>query len=436
MGLIKAAKNAIGSTLKDQWKEAIRCEDMTNDILMMKKTTPTGVITNKSTIVVAPGQCAVIYDNGRVIDATAEDGLYTFDTSSSPSFFAGQFGPVFKEMWQRFTYNGATAKQQSVFFFNIKEIIDNKFGTPAPIPFQDWSHPIPNQMTNSMSPLRVEVKCFGKYTFKIANPAVFMSEMAGIADVFKKEDLVEQMRAEVIATFQNVLNELGNSIHKVPVLELPSQTDEIKQIMDERVFDEPIRRRGIEIVGFVVESVTLDEESEKKIDDYELSSNSYMQQGTLVGAYANAVQDAANNKGGAMNGFMGIGMMNMASGGMVGGAVQGPWQQTNGATQNFDPYAKQQAPVEPTQTPVQSEQTPAESQENKPEPVHAEQPQEPAVSGDTWTCPNCGAVVSGKFCTECGMKKPEVEEKRVCKKCGAELAPTAKFCPECGEKYE
>ena len=120
MGLIKAAKNAIGSTLKDQWKEAIRCEDMTNDILMMKKTTPTGVITNKSTIVVAPGQCAVIYDNGRVIDATAEDGLYTFDTSSSPSFFAGQFGPVFKEMWQRFTYNGATAKQQSVFFFNIK----------------------------------------------------------------------------------------------------------------------------------------------------------------------------------------------------------------------------------------------------------------------------------------------------------------------------
>lgn len=37
MGLIKAAVGAIGSTLHDQWKEAIRCEDMGNDILMMKK---------------------------------------------------------------------------------------------------------------------------------------------------------------------------------------------------------------------------------------------------------------------------------------------------------------------------------------------------------------------------------------------------------------
>ena len=99
MGLIKSTVGAIGSTLHDQWKEAIRCEDMTNQVLMVKKTTDTGVITNKSTIIVGPGQCAIIYDNGKVLDATAEEGIYTFDTSSSPSFFAGQFGAVFKEMW-------------------------------------------------------------------------------------------------------------------------------------------------------------------------------------------------------------------------------------------------------------------------------------------------------------------------------------------------
>ena len=121
MGLIKAAVGAVSSTFKDQWKEAIRCEDLGNDILMMKKTTPNGVISNKSTIIVGPGQCAVIYDNGRIIDATAEEGFYTFDSSSTPSFFAGQFGDVFKEMWQRFTYNGATAKQQAVFFFNTRK---------------------------------------------------------------------------------------------------------------------------------------------------------------------------------------------------------------------------------------------------------------------------------------------------------------------------
>lgn len=235
-------------------------------------------------------------------------------------------------MWQRFTYNGASAKQQAVFFFNLKEIIDNKFGTPAPIPFQDWSHPIPNQMTNTITPLRVEIKCFGKYTFKIVDPALFMNTLAGTADVYRKDELVEQLRTEVMAVFQNVANELGTEKYKVPVLEMPSQTDEIREMMDEKVFDAKIRERGIEIVCFAVESVTLTDESAKKIDDYELSSNSYMQQGRMVGAYSNAVEDAAKNANGAANGFMGIGMMNMATGGMTTGAANGVWNQNNDAS--------------------------------------------------------------------------------------------------------
>lgn len=36
MGLIKAATSAIGSTLHDQWKEALRCEEMGSDILMKR----------------------------------------------------------------------------------------------------------------------------------------------------------------------------------------------------------------------------------------------------------------------------------------------------------------------------------------------------------------------------------------------------------------
>ena len=394
MGLIKAATSAIGSTFQDQWKEAIRCENMPNDVLMIKKTTANGVISNKSTIIVAPGQCAIIYDNGRVIDATAEEGIYTFDSSSTPSFFAGQFGAVFKEMWERFTYKGTSAKEQAVYFFNIKEIVDNKFGTPLPVPYQDWSHPIPNQMTGTVTPLRVSVKCFGKYTFRITNPALFMNVMAGTADIFRKDIVIEQIRTEVIASFQNVLNELGNSAHKVPVLELPSQTDEIKEIMDERVFDEKIRERGIALVGFAVESVTLDEESEKKIDDYELSSNASMQQGRLVGAYADAVKGAANNSNGAAQGFMGIGMMNMATGGMMGGVTQGPWQNQN------NQQAQYQQPVQPAQQPAQ------------------EQPSEPAK--EEQPAPEANQEVGkAKFCTECGEKADE--DAKFCSKCGNKL---------------
>ena len=393
MGLIKAAVSAVGSTLHDQWKDYIKCDNMDNDTLMVKVSTPNGVISKSSAIQVAPGQIAVIFQSGKILDATAEEGIFTFDESSSPSFFAGQFGAVFKEMWNRFTYNGAVSKEQAVFFINSKEIINNKFGTPNPVPFQDWSHPIPNQMTNSLSPLRVEVKCFGKYTFKVNDPAVFMREIAGTCDVFRKDDLTEQMRSEVIGSFQNVLNELGNSEHKVPVLELPSQTDNIKKIMDEKVFDEPIRKRGLCLVGFTVESVTLDEESEKKIDNYELSSNTMMQQGTLVGAYANAVQDAANNANGSQNGFMGVGMMNMASGGMIGGVTNQGAPAAN-ATTNVDPYQNNNTSI------------------NK--------------------CPKCGNPVDGKFCANCGT--PLVTETKKCKKCGTEV--TGKFCTNCGEAQE
>lgn len=366
MGLIKAAVGAVGSTLHDQWKDYIKCDDLGQDILMKRVSTPNGIISKDSAIQVSPGQIAVIFESGKILDATAEEGIYTFDQSSSPTFFAGQFGAVFKEMWTRFVYNGATNKEQAVFYLNAKEIMDNKFGTPSPIPFQDWSHPIPNQMTGKETALRVQVKCFGKYTFKISDPAVFMSKIAGTAEEYRKDELVEQMRSEVIGSFQNVLNELGNSEHKAPVLELPSYTDEIKTMMDEKVFDEPIRARGLSIVGFVVESVTLDDQSNKKIDNYELSANAAMQQGTLTGAYANAVVDAANNTSGSANGFMGVGMMNMASGGVMGGV----------ATAN-QPNTQNQAPVQNNQS----------------------------TRGKF--CSNCGNPVTGNFCGNCGTKVGE-----------------------------
>ncbi len=415
MGLFKAAKDAIGGTLADQWKEAIRCDDMTNDVLMVKKTTPNGVISNKSTIIVAPGQCAVIFDNGKVIDATAEEGFYQFDSSTSPSFFAGDFGKTFKEMWERFTYNGATAKQQAVFFFNTKEILDNKFGTPAPIPFQDWSHPIPNQMTNTLTPMRVEIKCFGKYTFKISNPAVFMQEIAGTADRYTKAQIIEQMRTEVISVFQNLVNELGSEKHKIPVLEMPSQTDEIRAMMNEMIFDEPIRRRGLSIVCFAVESVTLDEDSEAKIDQYEFSSNAHLQQGKLVDAYAEAVQKAAENKSGSINGFMGIGMMNMATNGMTGGAANGPWQN------------------------VQNSQVDLNKQNIENAPKTTEEQMKVAMVGmqtqnSDWTC-ECGSKNNGKFCSNCGKAKP-VEDKKQCPNCKKISDNNAKFCMDCGTKLD
>ncbi|MBQ6770959.1 MAG: SPFH domain-containing protein [Bacteroidales bacterium] len=422
MGLIKAIAGSIGGTLSDQWLDLIKCDNMDMDTLMVKVTTKSGQISKKSRIIVAPGQIAVIYDSGSVLDATAEEGVYNFDQSSSPSFFAGEFGPVFKEMWQRFTYGGTPAKEQAVFFFNIKEILDNKFGTATPIPFQDWSHAIPNQMTGSLSPMRVNVRCYGKYTFKLDDVGIFMRIHAGTANVVKKNDIIEQMRTEVMASFQNILNEMGNSQHRVPVLELPSYTDEIKQVMDEKVFDAPIRARGVKLVGFAVESVSLDDESQAKIDRYEYSSNAMMQQGKII----DVMQTAAGNEAGAAGAFMGLGMANMGSGGMTGSVMQNAWNGGQGGQVNYDPYnqggggggqaAPQGVPCPKCGTPITGKFCP---ECGTPAPA-------PAAK---MKCPKCGTESTGKFCPECGTPMAAVGPRK-CPKCGTEV--TGKFCPECG----
>lgn len=360
MGLIRAAVTAVGSELHDQWKDFIKCEDMDMNTLMIKKTTKNGVITKGSGIIVAPGQIAVIYDQGKILDATAEEGVYTFDQNTSPSFFSGDFGAVFKDMWARFTYGGVAAKDQAVFFINAKDIIDNKFGTPAPIPFEDYSHIIPNEMTGEMAPMRLEIKCFGKYTYKISDPAAFMREYAGTADIVTKDEINEQMRSEVIATLQAVINSLGSNENKVRVLELPRQTEKMKELMDEKVFDENIRKRGISITSFLIESVTPTDESNKKIDEYEHNSNSRMQQGKVL----EVMDHAAQNPGGAGNGFMGVGMMNMATGGMTTGVMQNAFNNSNTVTNEA-----------------------------------------PLNQGTANFCTNCGTKLEGaKFCPKCGTK--------------------------------
>ena len=413
MGLIKAAASAIGSTFGDQFLDGISCEDMGNDILMRKIEPKNGTIAHGSKFIVSPGQVAVVYDSGIVLDATAEPGIYTFDSEATPSFFGGDFGAVFKEMWTRFKFGGAIAKEQAIFYFNVKEIIGNKFGTPNPVPYRDWGHPLLNARTGMQTAMRLEIKCFGTYTFKITNPALFMEKISGVVDVYTKDDLVEQMRSEVVGAFSNILNSLSEEEHKVEALALPNKTDEIRTIMNESIFDQSIRDRGISLVVFNVESVSLTEDSKKKIDEYELAGDQYSQQGVLTSAYAEAVQNAAKNSGGAINGFMGLGVMNMNSGNIFGGVTSNI---SNSVDYKNNTNQSAEKSVGEDSVTVQNTQDTAEKLD--------------AIK--TWKC-TCGAENEGKFCSECGNKK---QEENVCPNCKNKVDEDDKFCGECGEKLK
>ena len=385
MGLIKAIAGAIGGTMKDQWLDLIKCDNMDMDTLMVKQTTKSGQISKGSRIIVAPGQAVVIYDSGVVLDASAEEGVYTFDQSSSPSFFGGQFGPVFKEMWQRFTYGGTPAKEQAVFFFNIKEILDNKFGTATPIMFQDWKHPSYTE-DGQKDGTFMNIRCYGKYTFQLDDMGIFMRNHAGTGNIIKKDAITEQMRSEVIAALQSIINELGSGAEPIGALELPSKTQRMKEIMDERVFDAPIRARGIRLVSFTIESVSLDDESKEFLRQYQTGGSGNLARGSMLGT----MRAAAENEGGAGAGFMGIGMAGMGfgtAGNMMGGMV------------------------------------PPQQQQQQPQPQAAPQPQ-------GVPCPKCGTPITGKFCPNCGTPDPAPKAAKKCPKCGTET--TGKFCPECG----
>ena len=419
MGLIKAIGGAIGSTMKDQWLDLIKCDNMDMDTLMVKQTTQSGQISKGSRIIVAPGQAVVIYDSGAVLDASAEEGVYTFDQSSSPSFFGGQFGPVFKEMWQRFTYGGTPAKEQAIFFFNIKEILDNKFGTATPIMFQDWKHPSFTE-DGQKDGTFMNIRCYGKYTFQIDDMGVFMRNHAGTGNIIKKDAITEQMRSEVIAALQSVINELGSGAEPIGALELPSKTQKMKEIMDARVFDAPIRARGVRLVSFTIESVSLDEESQEFLRQYQTGGSGNLARGSMLGT----MRAAAENEGGAGAGFMGIGMAGMGfgtAGGMMGGMVPPQQQQQQQqATQQQAPQA-QGVPCPKCGTLITGKFCP-ECGTPAPAPKKAKK------------CPKCGTETTGKFCPECGTPIPADEGPKHCTNCGAEV--TGKFCPECGTPVE
>ena len=151
MGLIKAGIGALGGTLADQWKEFFYCESMPKEVLVTKgqkqisgRSSNTkgndNIISNGSGIAVADGQCMIIVEQGKIVEVCAEPGEFTYDTSTEPSIFAGNLGESIKQSFmtlgKRFTYGGDTGKDQRVYYFNTKELIDNKFGTPNPIPFR------------------------------------------------------------------------------------------------------------------------------------------------------------------------------------------------------------------------------------------------------------------------------------------------------------
>lgn len=454
MGLIKAGIGALGGTLADQWKEFFYCDSLENNVLMVKgekrisgRSSNTkasdNIITNGSGIAVADGQCMLIVEQGKVVELCAEPGEYTFDSSTEPSIFSGKFGEslvnTFKTLGKRFTYGGDTGKDQRVYYINTKEILDNKFGTINPIPFRVVD-------ANINLDIDVSVRCSGTYSYVIADPIIFYSKLAGnVSEEYTKDNLDSQMRREFVSALTpsiGKLSELG-----IRPSAITSHTSEIEDELRNQLLDEWKNARGIEVKSIALNPIDLPEDQAKIITDAQRTAilrDPTMAAATLVQSQASAMEAAANNSAGAMTGFMGMGMA-MNNGAGVNPAnlysmgekpkKEGEWKCSCGAV-STGKFCAECGGKKPESRPAGSWKCSCGALVNGK--FCSECGSKKPEDADGWTC-SCGNVNTGRFCAECGGKKPENAPLYRCDKCGwlpADPKNPPKFCPECGDIFD
>lgn len=394
MGLIKAGVGALGGVLADQWKEYIYCDALPADVLAVKGSKRTSsrssnkkgfenVISQGSVVAVADGQCMIIVEQGKVVDICAEPGEYVYDRNTEPSLFTGKLSQsipaVFKNIGKRFSFGGEAPVDQRVYYFNTKELVGNKYGTPSPVPFRVVDR-------NIGLDVDISIRCFGEYSYRITNPILFYTNVCGNVEyAYSRENIDGQLKTELLTALQPAFAKI--SAMGVRYSALPGHTMELANALNEVLSAKWAELRGVEIVSFGVSSVKASDEDEQMIKDLQRNAvfrDPNLAAAHLVGAQADAMRAAAANEGaGAAMAFMG---MNMAAsaGGANAQALYKMGQQAG------------------------------------------------------WTC-RCGAVNQGKFCPECGARKPSGAPLYRCDKCGwqpEDPANPPKFCPECGDRFD
>lgn len=404
MGIIKAATSSLGGTLADQWLEVIEPEDMSDQTVMTKgvmvrkddkrgsnRKGTSDVITDGSVVHVYPNMMMLLVDGGKIIDYTAEEGYYTVKNDTAPSMFNGGLKESVQEAFFRFKFGGVTPQKQEVYYINLQEIKGIKFGTATPLQYFD-------NFYNAELFLRTH----GTYSIRITDPILFYANAIPKNQTqVEISDINEQYLQEFLTALNTSINLYSAQGERVSFL--PSKSVELSKYMADTLDEEWRKLRGIEVVAVAVSSISYTDDSQKLINmrnQGAMLGDPSVREGYMQGAVARGIEAAGSNTGGAMQAFMGMGMGMNQAGDVLGQAS-----------------ASNQAQM-------------------------AQQEKAATKSEDTWTCSACGTENAGKFCSNCGEKKPEAQAslkiEMACSACNAVVNLTngvPKFCPECGQPF-
>jgi membrane protease subunit (stomatin/prohibitin family) len=286
-------------------------------------------------LTVSESQVAAFVNEGKIAD-TFGPGLHTLNTRNLP---------VLTDLmnWDK---DFESPFKSEVYFFSTRLQMDQKWGTATPITIRDREFGA------------VRLRCFGIYSYRIADPRVFFNQVSGTRECYFAADLEGQLRDSILAHIATVFANSG-----LPFLDLTAN----QAVLAEKIVElmkPAFAALGIELNQFVVENISLPDELAKVLDQ-RIGMN-------MVGdvarytqyAAAESLDLAAANTGGGAGVGMGLG---------AGAAVA----QVLSASLKAPAAA---APVAVTAAPA---------------------------SADTKFCIDCGKpiVAAAKFCSECG--KPQ-----------------------------
>ena len=427
MGIIRAAINAVGGTLADQWLEVIEADAMGEGTVFTKGVTvrngdkrnsnkkgTADTVSNGSIIHVYPGQFMMLLDGGKVVDYTAEPGYFKVSNSSAPSLFGGELGDALKDAWSRVKFGGVPSHAQKAYFINLQEIKGIRFGTRAPVNYFD-----------NFYNAELFLRAHGTYSIKITDPIKFYTEvLPKNADRVEIGSINEQYLSEFLEALQAAINRM--SADGIRISYVASKSRELSQYMATELDNDWKAMRGMEVLSVGIASVSYDEESKKLINmrnQGAMLGDANIREGYVQGAVARGLEAAGSNQGGSAQAFMGMGMGMNAGGGFMAAASQSnSAQMARQAEEKKADAAAETAAGSWTCAcgAVNTGKFCSDCGAKKPE----------AAGG--WKCA-CGAFNTGKFCSECGAKRPE-DDAWFCTECGHKNTGAGKFCPECGAK--
>lgn len=266
-----------------------------------------------SAVNVRESQAAVFYRDGKALDVF-HAGRHHITTANIP-LLVGLL---------RLGTSGKTVFTAEVYFVNLIEFTDWKWGTPEPITLRDQDFGI------------IRLRAFGNYSLQITDPQLFVTKIVGTGGVYRTSEIQDFLRGMIVARFTDILGE-----SKIPALDLPAMQDEIGAGVRTKLSDE-FDAFGLALKTFFLQNISMPEEVQKAIDQRaSMGAVGDMQRFTQYQA-AQAMRDAAQQEGGGGLAGAGLGLGAGAGLGAMMGQVMG--QAMQGGQQAEGESARPAAP--------------------------------------------------------------------------------------------